>query len=814
MYRILGLVFMLVILHVSPLQAAPSGPSGQIKIGVFPLEPINSLGRSGEVQGFIPSLIKKIAENEGWQPVFVPGSWGEGLERLQSGEIDLLDAVAYTPERAGVMDYSYEPIMEIWGQLFIRPGDQINKMDELNGQRVAIMRDGINGKNFQKVLAQLGIKCEFKVYPNMADVMTAVQTGEVVAGVAPQHFGLRHAKDFGLVPSSIQFSPFPIYFATRKGEHRQLLSQIDSYLIRWKQDQNSYYYQQLNHWLSGDRQSGYIIPRWLLISMSGAAAAVLVFMSLSLLLKSQVRKRTLELVTVNNELTRSEQRYRNLIESMVQPMSLQEIICDKNGKPINYRYLGINAAFERLLGKSSDEIIGKTLMELLPKTEKSWLETYGRVVQSGIAEHFEGYSRDLKRHFDIVAFATAPGQFAVIATDISARVEMQNEQQRLQDKLLHAQKLESLGVLAGGIAHDFNNILMAVLGHCELTLRRLTNESPVRRNIEQIKSAANKAADLANQMLAYSGKGKFVVEPLDLSKVVNEMQQMLRVSISKKAVLRYDLAEGLPSIEADATQICQVVMNLAINASDAIGDNNGVITITTGVMMCDQSYLQEAWLDNNLPNGQYVFLEIADTGCGMDKQTANRIFEPFFSTKFSGRGLGMAAVLGIVRGHRGAIKIYTEQGKGTSFKVFFPASSKLALQPDTIQESLPIKGSGTVLLVDDEDSVLSIGKAMLEEFGFDVLTAVDGRDGLEQFKQRHADIRFVLMDLTMPNMGGEEAFREFRRIDPAVKVIICSGYNQQEVSQKFVGKGLAGFLKKPYQLAELQTRIQELLSNQ
>ena len=400
-----------------------------------------------------------------------------------------------------------------------------------------------------------------------------------------------------------------------------------------------------------------------------------------------------------------------------------------------------------------------------------------------------------------------------IIHDITELKKNQEKQKQLEEQMLRVQKLESLGVLAGGIAHDFNNILMAVIGHCELAQRRLTIESPVTENLRQIKLSASRAADLANQMLAYSGKGKFVVEALDLSQIITEMEHILAVSISKKATLRYDLAPDLPSVEADATQLQQIIMNLTINASEAIGDNSGIIAISTGVMDCDRTYLQDTWLDENLPAGRYIFIEIADTGCGIATETVDRIFEPFFSTKFTGHGLGMAAVLGIVRGHSGAIKIYTEVGKGSTFKILLPASTLPATKQEQETEVSLLHESGLVLLVDDEETVLNISKEMLSDFGFETITASDGKEALEIFKQLHSQIRFVLMDLTMPHMDGEEAFREFRRVDPTVKVIICSGYNEQEVSQKFVGKGLAGFLKKPYLLSELQKTIQAILKS-
>ncbi|BCL63218.1 hypothetical protein DGMP_39110 [Desulfomarina profundi] len=268
-----------------------------------------------------------------------------------------------------------------------------------------------------------------------------------------------------------------------------------------------------------------------------------------------------------------------------------------------------------------------------------------------------------------------------VTRDITEQIHAMEKKKAFEKQMLQVQKLESLGVLAGGIAHDFNNILTAVIGHCELAQQRLSTESPALENLRQINMAAGRAADLANQMLAYSGKGKFVIEPLDISGIISEMMHILSVSVSKKAILRYDLARDLPSVEADATQLRQIVMNLVINGSDAIGDENGVIAISTGVMECDRSYLQNVQLEADLSPGRYVFFEVADTGCGMTQETMLRIFEPFFSTKFTGRGLGMAAVLGIVRGHGGAIKIYSEVDKGSTFKVLLPSSTLVPVKP-------------------------------------------------------------------------------------------------------------------------------------
>jgi two-component system, cell cycle sensor histidine kinase and response regulator CckA len=477
------------------------------------------------------------------------------------------------------------------------------------------------------------------------------------------------------------------------------------------------------------------------------------------------------------------------------------------------RVLQISDNFVDMVGRPAEELRGRTMYDLFPEdfarkiTEDDLtVVNEGKVIE--LDEQLNG------RDYTTIKFPIIrDGKDNLIAgftIDITDRKRAENEHEQMEKQLLHAQKLESLGVLAGGIAHDFNNILMAIIGNADLALMRVNKESPAVENLHRIEQAASRAADLAKQMLAYSGKGKFVVENIDLNRLLEEMLHMLEVSISKKAVLRLNQHQPLPSVEADATQLRQIIMNLVINASEAIGDKSGVIAITTGCMDCDRSYLKDVWLDENLANGLYVYLEIADTGCGMDKETMSKLFDPFFTTKFTGRGLGMAAVIGIVRGHKGAIKVYSEPDKGTTFKILFPASSRPAELFNDDSHTDGWQGSGTILLVDDEETVRGIGAEMLKELGFATITANDGCEAVEIFKSRD-NIAFVILDLTMPHMDGEQCFRELRQLKPDVKVIMSSGYNEQEVTQKFVGKGLSGFIQKPYKLSTLKEVIREVV---
>jgi two-component system cell cycle sensor histidine kinase/response regulator CckA len=400
-----------------------------------------------------------------------------------------------------------------------------------------------------------------------------------------------------------------------------------------------------------------------------------------------------------------------------------------------------------------------------------------------------------------------------IATDITQLKRAEADRRSLEAKIQHSQKLESLGILAGGIAHDFNNILTGILGYADLAMMELPQDSYARSLLAEVIKGAGQAAGLTKQMLAYSGKGRFVVKPLDLNAVIRDLGQFLGLTISKKCFVKYDFTPDLPAIDADDAQLRQVVMNLLINASDAMGDEGGLIQVSTGVMTCDRAYLWEPYLDHDLPEGAYVFPEVADTGCGMSEDTRKKVFDPFFTTKFTGRGLGLSAVLGIVRGHRGLIKIYSEPGKGTIFKVAFPPSSQPAVSEPDARTDSRWRGSGKVLVVDDEALVRRLARRMLEQMGFEVVLAETGRAGVEAFRRGAKEFRLVLLDMTMPELDGEEAFREMRRIRDGVKAVLMSGYNEQTATSRFVGKGLAGFVQKPFRYEELLAVVRSLLEH-
>ena len=413
------------------------------------------------------------------------------------------------------------------------------------------------------------------------------------------------------------------------------------------------------------------------------------------------------------------------------------------------------------------------------------------------------------------------GKIFVMFEDITALKLAAAEHLSLERQLFHAQKLESLGILAGGIAHDFNNLLTAILGNTDLALAELPPPSTVRPLVMQIQTASLRAAELIRQMLAFAGRGEMASVPLDLSVTVREMVQLLAASLSKKAELRLDLAEELPSIEADPAQLRQIVMNFILNASDAIGEQAGEIAVRTGRDGHEQNFTPDFSVGTLTPGGDAVFLEVADSGCGIDAAMLPRIFDPFFTTKFAGRGLGLAATQGIVLRHNGVLHVRSRPGAGSVFRVVFPAAARAAApagpEPATAPAPFPSPterpwwGSGIILLVDDEEAVRKMTTRLLTALGFEVLTAADGAEAVALFSTRSGEIRAILLDLTMPRMGGHEAFLELRRLHAEVPVILCSGHDVRESAEKFSDLAFNGFLQKPYRLEELKSVLRKVL---
>jgi PAS domain S-box-containing protein len=468
-----------------------------------------------------------------------------------------------------------------------------------------------------------------------------------------------------------------------------------------------------------------------------------------------------------------------------------------------------NPSYCELFGYTREEMIGKDIRELCfdppdyPRFQKE-------IEKQGFVKDYElkGRKRDGTQIECLLTSSVHFGKDGSI-TGYRGILRDRTAYKALQKQLLQAQKMEATGTLAGGIAHDFNNLLTVVMGFSELMLVEKRQDGSDREDIQKIFHAARNGADLVQRLLTFSRKSEPKPVPMNLNKQIVQVEKLLRRTIPRMIDIQLELSADLPEINADPSQVEQVLMNLAVNARDAMTDK-GKLTVRTDIVTLDEEYCR---LHVEANPGEYVLLEVSDTGHGMDKATVEHIFEPFFTTKEVGRGtgLGLAMVHGIVKQHNGHITVYSEVGKGTTFRVYLPAIPAYA-EPD-VEDSgmMPAFGTETVLLVDDEEFVRELGARILTKHGYTILQAVNGREALDLFKKQRSQISLVILDLIMPNMGGKECLKELLKIDPQVNVLVASGYSADASVKETIQMGAKGFAAKPFRVNELLRDVRKVL---
>jgi PAS domain S-box-containing protein len=522
-------------------------------------------------------------------------------------------------------------------------------------------------------------------------------------------------------------------------------------------------------------------------------------------------------VTERKEVEAALEETEQRLQALFRDAEIGIAILDEEGVPVQS-----NRTLQELLDYAAEELTRKPLMELAHPNEGRRDRRLLDDVLAGELQCFETESRYFRRTGDVVwchltvwplHAAQDERRLAVaVVQDITDRRRAEEDRHKFEVQIQQTQKLESLGVMAGGIAHDFNNLLMGILGNTSLILDEPALDHGLQVQIKEVTKAAEHAAELCKQLLAYAGKSVFALKPMQLSALVEDMRHLLAVSVKRRAQLDFKLAPDLPPIKGDATQIRQILMNLVINAAEAMEEGIGAIKLSTGVQQCSAKYLNDTFLNATVPPGEFVYVQVADPGHGMDNNTMARIFDPFFTTKFTGRGLGLAAVVGIVNAHDGAIKVESQLGKGTVFRVLFPAARNTTLEPVRIQQERPRSQlKGTILVIDDEEMVRNVAEKMLLRVGLQVMLAEDGVIGLDLFRRNADTVDAVLLDLTMPRMNGEQVFYELRRIRPDVPIIISSGYDEQEALDRVGSDGTAGFIQKPYQLNLLIEKLRAVI---
>lgn len=510
-------------------------------------------------------------------------------------------------------------------------------------------------------------------------------------------------------------------------------------------------------------------------------------------------------------LRKNEEMLQTLFREMLDGFALHEVLCDGQGNPTDDRFIDVNPAFERITGLKAEEIVGRTVLEVLPGTERQWIETYGKVALSGEPAFFENYAAEMKKHFTVAAFRPAPNQFACILADITERKLAKQNMRQIEARLRQSEKMEAVGQLAGGIAHDFNNVLAGIMGYTEMTLPCVGKGSVGENNLLQVLKAADRARKLVQQILTFSRQGNPQMSITDLRLIVQEVLDLLRASIPSSATIESDLHPDTKPVMADATKLHEVLLNLATNAVHAMS-RKGTLIVKLNRTIIDQSAFGRT---GEIKAGQYTVLEVTDNGCGMDERTLSKAFEPFFTTKAvgEGTGMGLSVVLGVVQSHGGDLQVESSPGKGSTFRIFLPAAEMSDSGDEEGDNSGPMRGSERILFVDDEPMLVRMAEDLLGKLGYDVIVLPNSPDAFNFMKEKHAEIDLLITDHTMPMMTGMELAKAVLTMRKDLPIILCTGYSSEVSQERAMGIGIRRVVMKPNGAKEISKVIREVLEN-
>ena len=778
----------------------------------------------GRLKGILPDQWALWEQKTGVKVRLHAMDWEAAKAYMQNGHADVIDTFFRTPEREQLYNFT-PPYAQIKVPVYAREGlGGIADITSLKGFTVGV-------KAGDAVIDQLraGGVDSLKEYPNYESIVQAAGRDELKVFSVDEPAALYYLYKYDIADR------FRESFVLYTGEFHRAVQKDQAGTLQlveagFGKITPREYRAIEQKWLGRPFLLKQTLREWL-PELFLVAGVLSVLVAVNLFLRRQVRARTLELSRALAELQQSFAQGRKTEAELRQSRELVATVLESANDGIciqdcttgrlvfvNQRMLDLYgfATREAALAADFSELSGNAPPYSLAEAQE-WMRktrTQGPQIFEWRARRQDG--RLFWVEVSIRQVWIGPDERLISTVrDIGERKTAEEEHRLFERRLQESQRLESLGLLAGGIAHDFNNLLAAILGNIELALMSIPDKSPAHEDIQAAITATKRAADLVQQMLAYAGKGRFLVESIDVPALVRETVGLLNTSISKHARVNLNLPAGLLPIDADATQVRQVIMNLIINASESLGDIGGKIDVSAGTMDAAELTSGNIFPATPLAPGPYVYIEVADTGSGMPPDMLAKIFDPFYSTKFAGRGLGLPVVFGIVRSHKGAIRVESALGKGTVFRVLFPASTAAAAAPPPAAVAGPPtgwNGSGRLLLlVDDDPGVIETGVKLLERQGFQVLCAMDGRHAVNLFRAQSANIAGVILDLTMPNLDGAGALAELRRIRPDVPVIVSSGHGEQEVMQRFAGLEPDGFLQKPYTLEGLRTTLGHLL---
>ncbi len=781
-----------------------------IKIGVHESKPLSFTSEGGALEGIYPEVITQIAKQAEWQIDLISVSWLEGLEMTRNGELDLLGPIAATKQRRLTYNFNKEPVITDWGQVYLPKSSSVKTIIDLKDKTIAYQKGHIMFSLLSDMLHRFDIKFTAMPVDNQQTVFKMIADGRADAGAVNRLFGLLNGKQYPVKKSAIIYAPLEILFAAPKTGDPKTLRQLDIQLEKLKTGKNSTYSRILNRNLLGFPQTrGFATLKQVMIFAGIGLLAVLVILLWTLSLKTKVNSRTRELAQQTRELKKTNRLLNAVMETTTDAIFI---------KDLEGRYILANTSTCKALGRPLDDVIGKTDTALFPTASADTISSVdNRVIQTGRTAHAE-------EKLDTAAYGetwwmsnkspyrdekNAIIGLIGISRNITDAKTTQIEKDKLQDQLRQAHKMEAIGTLAGGIAHDFNNLLGIIIGNSELALEDLPKGDPVQTNLSEINTASLRARDVVRQLLSFSRKTKKEKKRIYVSTIVRECIKLLRSSIPSTIEIKLDLFPDPLPIEADPTQVHQVIINLCTNAAQAMADKGGLLEIR----LSNTTFLSrdaETWEPGS--SKKYVQLEVSDTGQGIDPEYKDRVFDPYFTTKEVGQGtgIGLSVVHGIIENHEGRISIYSEPDKGTTVKVLLPAGPKDKTRDEPTAVEIP-KGDETILFIDDEISIVKMGKTILEKQGYQVVGESDPQKALDIFISDPDRFDLVITDLTMPNLTGDRLAAHLLKHRADIPIIISTGFSRNITKELAHKVGIKNFLEKPFDLTRLLKTVRNTL---
>ncbi|MBL7134560.1 MAG: transporter substrate-binding domain-containing protein [Phycisphaerae bacterium] len=763
--------------------------------------PYSFLDENGQAAGYNVDLTRAVAEAVGLDVEIRIGPWSEIRKALETGKIDAIAGMFYSAKRHELVDFS-PPYTIIHHAIFLRRGSPaIETEEDLRGKDIIVTRGDI----MHDYVLDNGLCDRPVLVDTQADALRLLASGKHDCALAAKLPGLHWSKELGLsniVTAGLLLRPSNYCYAVAEGNTalRRRLGEGVAILGETGAHEEIY-----------DKWLGVLQPRGLsagtvLLYVGFVAVPLVLLLTLfavwSRTLKRQVARRT-------KDLRQSEERYRAVVEGT--PVLICRFL---PGGEITY----VNEAYCRYFEKTPEELVGSSFLLLIPESDRETVmaNISALTVDSPSQSHehrvisLDGEVR--WQHWTNHVQFDAQGQavaYHSIGEDITDRKLAEEERDRLEEQLRHAQKMEAVGQLAGGIAHDFNNILTIILGNAELLKMDPPLAGKQAAFADEVITGAKRAADLTSQLLAFARKGKRQVEPVDINSIVTETVNILTHTIDRRIDIRLELHASPSIVMGDPTQLHGAMLNLGVNARDAMADGGVLTYATRGVTLtkadCDKHPYE-------LTPGDFLEIRITDTGAGMDERTQKRIFEPFFTTKEAGKGtgLGLAGVYGCIRSHDGSISVSSEPGRGAMFTILLPlAAADAAVTGRTVAGDEPVRGTEHVLIVDDEESVRDFVRTSLQSLGYTVSACADGAAGVDYYRRHHQEIDLVILDLIMPRMNGLDAFREMKKIEANVRVLVSSGFSYTQATRQMLDEGALALLNKPFSIAKLSQAVAE-----